>query len=71
MISTILHPTSTSLSLFAWLISADYHSYVDAQSIVISGIDILILLGVISPLIRLDFLYIMVSSQASAYYVYA
>jgi hypothetical protein len=48
MISTILHPASTSLSLSAWLISADCHSYVDAQSTVISGVDILILLGVIS-----------------------
>jgi hypothetical protein len=49
MISTILHPASMSLSLSTWLVSADYHSYVDAQSIVISGIDILILLDVISP----------------------
>jgi hypothetical protein len=49
MISTILHPAITTLSLSAWLISVDYHSYVDAQSTVISSVDILILLGVISP----------------------
>jgi hypothetical protein len=49
MISTILNPTSTSLSQSAWLISTDCHSYVDVQSTVISGVDILILLGVISP----------------------
>jgi hypothetical protein len=64
-------PCEYELVSICMAISADCHSYVDAQSTVISGVDILILLGVISPLIRLDFLYIMVSSQASAYYVYA
>jgi hypothetical protein len=48
MISTILNPVSTSVSQSVWLISADCHSYVDAQSTVISSVEILILLGVIS-----------------------
>jgi hypothetical protein len=59
-----------SLSLFAWLISADFHhSYVDAQFTDISGVDILMILGVISPLKHLDLLYILISPQVSAYYV--
>jgi hypothetical protein len=73
IISTILYPVSTSLSLSAWLNRADFHhflhSYFDAQSTVITCVDMLILLGVISPLNRLDFLYIIISPQASAYFV--
>ena len=68
-----LHPASTSLSLSTWLISVEYHhflhSYVDLQSTIISDVDMLIFLGLISPMNCLDFLYIMISTQALAYYI--
>jgi hypothetical protein len=73
IISTILHPVSMSLSISAWLINADFdhflHSYVDAQSTDISGVNMLMILGVMSPLNHLVLMYILISSHASAYYV--